>query len=299
MLLAEAWLDEADDATVREQELLRELAVLRDERLEALAAVEAEAARADVPDGPSPEEERQARLDEARAGGTLADAAAPHHVEAEARSRRHRGAGRRRGGGTARGAEAADAEAAVAEAIERADRLAADLVRIAEELQRPTARGRRQRAPPVALRSRVRLARGTRLELAEAEAAFAAADDRPARHCRALGPGGGAIRGAGARSTPFRTWPTRRRSSIAEEIEWYLLARLAAQRAVCLGGSLPLLLDDALEGLDEDQLGHVLGRLERMADAVQVIVVSDDPLAASWALMAGQDRAAVIHQQPA
>ena len=66
--------------------------------------------------------------------------------------------------------------------------------------------------------------------------------------------------------------------SLAEEIEWYLLARLAAQRAVCLGGSLPLLLDGALAGLDEDQLGHVLGRLERMADAVQVIVVSDDPL---------------------
>ena len=87
--------------------------------------------------------------------------------------------------------------------------------------------------------------------------------------------------------------------SIAEEIEWYLLARLAAQRAVCLGGSLPLLLDDALTGLDEEQLGHVLGRLERMADAVQVIVVSDDPLAASWAMLAGQDRAAVVRPQPA
>ena len=62
---------------------------------------------------------------------------------------------------------------------------------------------------------------------------------------------------------------------------------------MCLGGSLPLLLDDALGGLDEDQLVHVLGRLERMADAVQVIVVSDDPRAASWAVAAGQDRAAV------
>ena len=41
--------------------------------------------------------------------------------------------------------------------------------------------------------------------------------------------------------------------SVAEEVEWYLLARLAAQRSVSLAGSLPLLLDDALGGLDEDE----------------------------------------------
>jgi hypothetical protein len=87
--------------------------------------------------------------------------------------------------------------------------------------------------------------------------------------------------------------------SMAEEVEWYLLARLAAQRAVCLAGSVPLLLDGALDGLDEHELAHVLGRLERMADAVQVIVVSDDPVAASWAESAGQERAAVIQPQPA
>ena len=87
--------------------------------------------------------------------------------------------------------------------------------------------------------------------------------------------------------------------STAEEVEWYLLARLAAQRAVCLGGSVPLLLDGALDGLDEEELGHVLGRLERMADAVQVIVVSDDPVAARWAESAGQERAAVVQPQPA
>ena len=88
-------------------------------------------------------------------------------------------------------------------------------------------------------------------------------------------------------------------ASMIEEIEWYLLARLTAQRAVSLGGSVPLLLDDALAGLDDVALGHILDRLQRMADAVQVIVVSDDPSTSSWALLAGPDRAAVVSPQPA
>jgi hypothetical protein len=36
-----------------------------------------------------------------------------------------------------------------------------------------------------------------------------------------------------------------------------------------------------------------------MADAVQVIVISDDPMAADWAVSAGQERAAVVRPQPA
>lgn len=80
----------------------------------------------------------------------------------------------------------------------------------------------------------------------------------------------------------------------AEELEWYLLARLAAQRAVSVAGSLPLLLDDALRGLDAEGVSHLLGRLERMAEAVQVIVISDDPLVAAWATEAGSARAAVV-----
>lgn len=83
-------------------------------------------------------------------------------------------------------------------------------------------------------------------------------------------------------------------ASIGDEVEWYLLARLAAQRSVSLAGSLPLLLDDALAGLDEDEVHHVLSRLERMAEAVQVIVVSNDTNVSSWALLAGADRAAVV-----
>jgi hypothetical protein len=83
-------------------------------------------------------------------------------------------------------------------------------------------------------------------------------------------------------------------STEAEELEWYLLARLAAQRSVSVAGSLPLLLDDALRGLDAPGVDHLLGRLERMAEAVQVIIVSEDPFVAAWAQEAGPGRAAVV-----
>jgi hypothetical protein len=86
-------------------------------------------------------------------------------------------------------------------------------------------------------------------------------------------------------------------ASVAEEVEWYLLARLAAQRSVSLGGSTPLLLDDALRGLADADIQHVLDRLERMAEAVQVIVVSEDPKVSAWALRAGSDRAAVVRPE--
>ncbi|MET0728541.1 MAG: hypothetical protein ABWZ76_09630 [Acidimicrobiales bacterium] len=80
----------------------------------------------------------------------------------------------------------------------------------------------------------------------------------------------------------------------AEELEWYLLARLAAQRSVSIAGSLPLVVDDALRGLEADDVRQLLGRLERMADAVQVIILSDDPVVAEWAEHAGPLRAAVV-----
>ena len=51
--------------------------------------------------------------------------------------------------------------------------------------------------------------------------------------------------------------------------------------------------------LDQDQLFHVLDRLERMADTVQVIVVSDDPRVSSWAVAAGLDRAAAVEPESA
>jgi hypothetical protein len=84
-----------------------------------------------------------------------------------------------------------------------------------------------------------------------------------------------------------------------DELEWYLLARLAGQRSVSVVGSLPLLLDDALVGIDPEQVSHLLDRLERMADAVQLIVVSDDPSLEAWVASVGPARAAIVRPSAA
>ena len=84
-----------------------------------------------------------------------------------------------------------------------------------------------------------------------------------------------------------------------EELEWYLLSRVAAQRSVSYAGSVPLVLDDALAGVQGSDLVHLLSRLERMSTAVQVIVVSEDDEVASWADSVGTDRAMTLYPLPA
>jgi len=83
-----------------------------------------------------------------------------------------------------------------------------------------------------------------------------------------------------------------------EELEWYLLARVAAQRSVSYAGSVPLVLDDALADVRGADLVHLLSRLERMSTAVQVIVVSEDDEVASWADSVGTDRAMTLYPLP-
>ena len=78
------------------------------------------------------------------------------------------------------------------------------------------------------------------------------------------------------------------------ELEWYLLARLASQRSVSYAGSVPLVLDDALGDLTGAALVRVLERLERMSGAVQLVVFSDNPAAATWATQAGPERAGIL-----
>jgi hypothetical protein len=80
----------------------------------------------------------------------------------------------------------------------------------------------------------------------------------------------------------------------ADEVEWYLLARLAAQRSVSYAGSMPLLLDDALSGLDDIEVTRLLERIERMAASVQLIVVSSSAALGAWANAAGLERAAMV-----
>jgi hypothetical protein len=299
ILLAEAWLDEAGDAVGREQDLRHELMEAVEERDLAVAALEA-SERAAAGEDPAVEEEREARLRAARAAVDAADARRRAHLEAEAAVRALTDQLAAASEAERRAAEeAAGADAAVASAVHEADRLAADLELIKvelEELDRAEAEANEhlesltdhESAPPEQLES----------EVAEAEAALAAAErdlqaasascDELALEHRAAQDRVASLRDASG---------TEEAGSPVEEVEWYLLARLAAQRSVSLGGSLPILLDDALIGLEADELGHVLGRLERMADAVQVIVATDDPDAASWASLAGEDRAALVRPE--
>jgi hypothetical protein len=83
-----------------------------------------------------------------------------------------------------------------------------------------------------------------------------------------------------------------------EAIEFYLLARLAALRNVSFAGSVPLVLDDTFAGIDPDNVRSLLGKLERMAETVQVVYLGDDPTVANWATEVGFERAAVVAAPP-
>ena len=84
MVLAEAWLDEAEGSPDRERDLQRELADLTDERLEALAAVDAAEARPLPKDTRADDEAAQERVRRAQAAFDVVDARQRNHVEAEA-----------------------------------------------------------------------------------------------------------------------------------------------------------------------------------------------------------------------
>jgi hypothetical protein len=83
-----------------------------------------------------------------------------------------------------------------------------------------------------------------------------------------------------------------------EDLEWFLLSRLAGQRSLSYAGSLPFVLDDALRGVRGRGLNHLLSRLERMSSAVQVVILSDDSEIAAWAEALGPDRAVTVHPVP-
>ena len=136
----------------------------------------------------------------------------------------------------------------------------------------------------------------------EAEKALALADDHlDAADRRAGRSRGGSHRGAlTGRVAPGRR-PTRRSTPASSRRRWSGTCspdsprserRAWADRSRCCSTT-------PWAALDQDQLVHVLDRLERMADTVQVIVVSDDPRASSWAVGAGLDRAAAVQPQPA
>lgn len=79
-----------------------------------------------------------------------------------------------------------------------------------------------------------------------------------------------------------------------EALEFYLLARLAALRNVSFAGAVPFVVDDAFGGMPRAELRKLLGKLERMAEAVQIIYLTDDGEVTEWANEVGFQRAAVV-----
>ena len=298
--MAEAWLAEAADSATREAAVWDELKDLAVERAAALADVEAMAqVQATPSEEPSAEERRVVLLDVARAEAERSDERRHAHEAAVAIV----------ASVTEELAEAKEAERLATVAFEEADAAVSSAVDQEQAVLMELDRIEHDLGIAVAAEAAASEQLGassdpegdlTPGELAEAvtraEAASAADQQAVARAAEAVAALDEERRqGLEVVAGLQDTGPDGVESaSLAEEIEWYLLARLAAQRSVSLGGSVPLLLDDALTGLDEDEVSHVLGRLERMAEAVQVIVLSDDPLASSWALLAGDERAALV-----
>jgi DNA repair ATPase RecN len=99
-------------------------------------------------------------------------------------------------------------------------------------------------------------------------------------------------------SAPNGDGPAVTSAAAVEELEWYLLSRLAGQRSLSYAGSLPFVLDEALEGVRGEGLHHLLSRLERMSSAVQVVIVSEDNEIAAWADAIGADRAITLYPVP-
>lgn len=308
VLIAEAWLAEADQVETRRNVALEERATLQDERAEVLVELEAQqASEDDVPStltegGVDAETTRLERVAAAR--GALA---VVESQLAEVEAVEERRARLQADLETAReielvaieAAASADAEMSEAEAEEsrlkdRINALPGEIDAITQEIQEAQdALARLSAAEPdlATLDAEIEVAEGLRAEalanlnqvdrnLADVEMEGRAAALEIERLQDVV-----AAQGVGS-------------ASVAEELEWYLLARLAAQRSVSVAGSMPLLLDHALRGLSAEDVGHLLGRLERMAEAVQIIVLSEDPVVASWAATAGPARAAVVHPSP-
>ena len=291
VLVAEAWLDEAGAAARRASEALRaDLDRLREERAGALAALEARAVRGRPPWTDARREERRTeRLAAARARcaapprSVIAPTSRPSRrwptlVEELAAAARER-ADRRRGGRR-----------------RPMRRWPPRPQREAERMRRPRPRrgrsgGRRCRRRPTS---------PTRLR---------ASEDRPTEDARGADGRARAGRGPCTRRPSSGRW-RRRACSRA----WWPSATAAKQDLTLLQDDAPIEVDPPRRGgrvvpagpaggsavglprrlaaaaarrcpggAQPEDIEHVLGRLERMAEAVQVIVVSDDPVTAAWA----------------
>lgn len=78
----------------------------------------------------------------------------------------------------------------------------------------------------------------------------------------------------------------------ARHLEMFLLSLLAGRRATDALGPVPLVAVDTFAGLADDACFAGLRLLERMADAVQVVYLTEDRRIHSWAAALGAERAA-------
>ena len=79
-----------------------------------------------------------------------------------------------------------------------------------------------------------------------------------------------------------------------EDIEWFLLSRLASQRQATSEGARLLVLDDPFSGLEAGEGVRLAGALQRIAGAVQIVLLTDAPALTEWAGDLVPDRATVI-----
>lgn len=81
----------------------------------------------------------------------------------------------------------------------------------------------------------------------------------------------------------------------ADEAQVYVLARIASQRLVGQAGSLPLVLDEPFADLPAHATKAMLGTLQRLAPAIQVIYLSDDEDVVTWGAQLPREMGAVRH----
>lgn len=301
--LARVFLDEHERAEVERRALDARVAEL-DARLAEAVAARREVARAGGDAEPvaavAPVASAVAATEEAHAAVEAARARLARHAQAEQLIEDRRGTFE-----AATHAEraavivAGDAEAALDAARDAERSAAVAVLEAAQELEAAAAAEAEAAAQLATLEERLAARGGERVEqvqatLQEADAALAAAVAEQHQRARAVeaaraglaeAEAADAVDGAGVDDDPVAD---------ADDAEWFLLARLASQRSVSFAGSVPLVLDDALAGFDQDSARRVLGRLERMAATVQLVVVTEDLVTAAWAEALGPERAAIV-----
>jgi len=83
-----------------------------------------------------------------------------------------------------------------------------------------------------------------------------------------------------------------------DETEWFLLTRLAGLRAISYAGSVPLVLDGALAGLEREAAHRVLDKVEAMTDVVQVVYLGEDDAVVEWAALRGPSASVITAATP-